>query len=197
VMEFKKCPFICHVCKPWSRQKAHMIYWSVTELIGIVTSHILSVHYLIEHRFLFATDAACHSGPSAFCKWAIINEIYLCPADVCIHIQPPLCRWVHSNKVTFLFTDFLPCSSRSNRRFGERIVSVFRVPHVRIPHLCYPGITVNQPLHRRILFMVEEQCLQGYFHGGINYRCLLGLLPCSSRSNRSLTEHIVSIFRVP
>jgi hypothetical protein len=26
------------------------------------------------------------------------------------------------------FCDFVPCSSRSNRRFGEHIVSIFRVP---------------------------------------------------------------------
>jgi hypothetical protein len=46
----------------------------------------------------------------------------------------------------------------------------------RIPQLCYHGIAVNQPLHREMLFLVEEHRLQGCLHSGINDICLLG--PC-------------------
>jgi hypothetical protein len=74
------------------------------------------------------------------------------------------------------------CSSSQNRRFGEYSTSIFRDPHGdRIPRLSYCGITVDQPLHWRILFMFEEHCRLGCFHGG-NYRYLLGLLSCSSNS---------------
>jgi hypothetical protein len=46
---------------------------------------------------------------------------------------------------TDAFWDFVPCSYRSNRRFGEGIISIFCVPYVdTVPYLCYSGITVNQ-----------------------------------------------------
>jgi hypothetical protein len=38
--------------------------------------------------------------------------------------------------------------------------------------MCSHGITIDQPLHRGILFMVEEHCLLGRFHGGINFGTL-------------------------
>jgi hypothetical protein len=53
--------------------------------------------------------------------------------------------------------------------FGECIVSIFRGPCVdRVPQLCHHGNTVIQPLHTRIILMVEEHCLLGCFHGSIN-----------------------------
>jgi hypothetical protein len=44
------------------------------------------------------------------------------------------------------FWDFVPCSSGSNRLFGEHVASLFRVSYDdRIPLLCYRRITVNKP----------------------------------------------------
>jgi hypothetical protein len=56
-------------------------------------------------------------------------------------------------------------------------------------------VSVEQPLHREILFMVEEHCLLEIFRGGINYRCLLGYFICSSIENGYFVEHIDSIIR--
>jgi hypothetical protein len=60
--------------------------------------------------------------------------------------------------ITDVFWDFIPCSFSSKRHFGECIISIFWVPYGDgISQLCYNGIAVSQPLHSRILFMVEEQ----------------------------------------
>jgi hypothetical protein len=66
------------------------------------------------------------------------------------------------------FWDFVPCGSSSNR--------CFRVPWGdRIPQLRYSGITLDQPLHRGVLFMVEGHCPLEFFYSVINYGFLLGL----------------------
>jgi hypothetical protein len=65
------------------------------------------------------------------------------------------------------FWEGVPCSSSSNKRFGENIASIFRdSQHDRIPQLCCHRIAVDQPLHRGLPFMLEEKCLLGCFHGG-------------------------------
>jgi hypothetical protein len=67
------------------------------------------------------------------------------------------------------FWDFVPQSCSWNRHFGEHIAFIFRFLRLIGFHSCYHGITVDQPLQRGILFVVEENCLLGCFHGGINY----------------------------
>jgi hypothetical protein len=92
------------------------------------------------------------------------------------------------------FLDFIPCSSNSNRPFGEHIASIFRsIWDDGIPQLFCHGNTVNQALSIGELFIIEEHCLFGDpFTGGINYRCLLGL--CSG--NRRFGEHVASFSEV-
>jgi hypothetical protein len=48
------------------------------------------------------------------------------------------------NLIIDAFWDFVPYGASYNRRFGEHIASI-----LRIPQLWYRGITVNSPLHRR------------------------------------------------
>jgi hypothetical protein len=56
------------------------------------------------------------------------------------------------------FWDSVPCGPSSNRRFGEPIASVFRVPYCdSTEHLGYRGIAVNPPPHRpRIVSLFLE-----------------------------------------
>jgi hypothetical protein len=61
--------------------------------------------------------------------------------------------------------------------------------------LFYHRIIVDQPLHRGILIMVEEHCLLGCFHGGISYRCLLGLLPCT-KSQKAFIITLILCFNL-
>jgi hypothetical protein len=85
----------------------------------------------------------------------------------------------------------VPCSIISTRRFGERNVSIFRGSYVdRIPQLYYRGNTVTEYLHRG-----TPLSLLGSFHGGVNYRCLLGICAVSTTSTRRFGERNVSIFR--
>jgi hypothetical protein len=46
------------------------------------------------------------------------------------------------------------------------------------------------------MFMVEERCLLGCFHGDVDYRCLLDFVPFDYSFNRRFGEHIASTERL-
>jgi hypothetical protein len=52
---------------------------------------------------------------------------------------------------------FVPCSTISNRRFGDRTVSIFKGSYAdRFPQLCYRGNTVTERFHRGTLLKFKE-----------------------------------------
>jgi hypothetical protein len=55
--------------------------------------------------------------------------------------------------------DFIPCSSSYTEVLANVLSPSSGFLRLIGFHSCYPGITVDQPLHRGILFMVKEHCL--------------------------------------
>jgi hypothetical protein len=88
----------------------------------------------------------------------------------------------------------LYCVALIRTDVSENIISFFWVPAVdRIPHFCYCGITVNQPLHRGMLFMIEEHRLLGWFMAVSLIDAFWDSVPCSCHSTATQLWNPISL----
>jgi hypothetical protein len=81
-----------------------------------------------------------------------------------------------------VFWNFVACGCSSNRHFGERVVSIFRVPlGDSISHSYCCGITDSQPLHRGTLLWSKNTVLWDAFTAVSIIGGFWDCVPCSSR----------------